>query len=116
MMRTKIAACLVVVGTTLAASPARAAAPDPRFLGTSVQSGGSIPVATAIGDVTGDGLPDLIVADGSGGTSATDDTIFVFEQDPTDHTLPTSPSFSVTPSAASNGYRLAVGDLDHDGS
>ena len=116
MMRTKIAACLIVVGTTLVASPARAAAPDPRFLASSVQSGGSVPVATAIGDVTGDGLPDLIVANGSGGTSATDHTIFVFEQDPTDHTLATSPSFSLTPSAASDGYRLAVGDLDHDGS
>ena len=116
MMRTKIAACLVVVGATLVASPARAAAPDPRFVVTPVQSGGSIPVATAIGDVTGDGLPDLIVANGSGGTSATDDTIFVFEQDPTDHTLPASPSFSLTPSAASDSYRLAVGDLDHDGS
>ena len=116
MMRTKIAACLIVLGTTLIASPARAAAPDPRFLSSSVQSGGSVPVATAIGDVTGDGLPDLIVANGSGGTSATDDTIFVFEQDPTDHTLPATPSFSLTPSAASDGYRLAVGDLDHDGS
>jgi hypothetical protein len=115
MMRTKIAACLIVVGTTLVASPARAAAPDPRFLASSVQSGGSVPVATAIGDVTGDGLPDLIVANGSGGTSATDDTVFVFEQDPTDHTLPSSPSFSLRPSAASVGYRLAVGDLDHDG-
>jgi len=116
MMRTKIAACLVVLGTTLVTSPARAAAPDPRFLPSSVQSGGSVPVATAIGDVTGDGLPDLIVANGSGGTSATDDTIFVFEQDPIDHMIPSSPSFSLTPSAASNGYRLAVGDLDHDGS
>ena len=116
MMRTKIAACLVVVGTTLVASPARAATPDPRFLASSVQSGGSVPVATAIGDVTGDGLPDLIVANGSGGTSATDDTIFVFEQDPTQHTIPTSLSFSLTPSAASDGYRLGVGDLDHDGS
>ena len=115
MMRTKIAACLIVVGTTLVASPARAAATDPRFLASSVQSGGSVPVATAIGDATGDGLPDLVVANGSGGTSATDDTVFVFEQDPTDHTLPSSPSFSLTPSAASDGYRLAVGDLDHDG-
>jgi hypothetical protein len=115
MMRTKIAAFLIVLGTTLVASPARAAAPDPRFLASSVQSGGSVPVATAIGDVTGDGLPDLIVANGSGGTSATDDAIFVFEQDPTDHTLPSSPSFSLRPSAPSNGYRLAVGDLDHDG-
>jgi hypothetical protein len=115
MMRTKIAACLIVLGTTLVASPARAAVPDPRFLASSVQSGGSAPMATAIGDVTGDGLPDLIVANGSGGTSATDDTIFVFEQGPTDHTLPSSPSFSLRPSASSDDYRLGVGDLDHDG-
>ena len=115
MMRAKIVACLAVFGATLVASPARATAADPRFLATSVQSGGSVPVATAIGDVSGDGLPDLIVANGSGGTSATNDTVFVFEQDPTDHTLPSSPSFSVTPSAASNHYKVAVGDLNGDG-
>src|SRR5207244_13305657 len=115
MMRAKIVACLAVFGATLVASPARATAADPRFLATSVQSGGSVPVAAAVGDVTGDGLPDLIGADGSGGTSATNDTVFVFEQDPTDHTLPSSPSFSVTPSAASNHYRVAVGDLNGDG-
>ncbi|TMK58773.1 MAG: hypothetical protein E6G54_07545, partial [Actinobacteria bacterium] len=115
MMRAKIVACLAVFGATLVASPARATAADPRFLATSVQSGGSVPVATAVGDVTGDGLPDLIVADGSGGTSATNDTVFVFEQVPTDHTLPSSPSFSVTPSAASNHYKVAVGDLNGDG-
>ena len=115
MMRAKIVACLAVLGATLVASPARATAADPRFLASSVQSGGSVPVATAIGDVTGDGLPDLIVANGSGGTSATADTVFVFEQDPTDHTLPSSPSFWVTPSAASNDYKVAVGDLNHDG-
>jgi Bacterial Ig-like domain (group 3) len=115
MMRTKIAACLIVVGTSLVASPARAAAPDPRFLASSVQSGGSIPVATAIGDVTGDSLPDLIIANGSGDTPATDDTVFVFEQDLSHHTLPSSPSFSVIPSAASNDYKMAVGDLNGDG-
>jgi hypothetical protein len=115
MMRAKIVACLAVLGATLVASPARATAADPRFLATSVQSGGSVPVATAIGDVTGDALPDLIVANGSGGTSATDDTVFVFEQDPADHTLPSSPSFSVTPSAPSNDYKMAVGDLNGDG-
>jgi hypothetical protein len=115
MMRAKIVACLAVLGVTLVASPARATAADPRFLASSVQSGGSVPVATAIGDVTGDGLPDLIVANSSGGTSTTDDTVFVFEQDPTDHTLPSNPSFSVTPSAASNDYKVAVGDLNGDG-
>ena len=114
MMRAKIVACLAVLGATLVASPARATAADPRFLASSVQSGGSVPVATAIGDVTGDGLPDLIVANGSGGTPATDDTVFVFEQDPTDHTLPSGPSFSVIPTAASSDYKLAVGDLNHD--
>ena len=114
MMRAKIVACLAILGATLVANPARATAADPRFLAASVQSGGSVPVATAIGDVSGDGLRDLIVANGSGGTSATDDTVFVFEQDPTHHTLPSSPSFSVTPSAASNHYKVAVGDLNGD--
>ena len=114
MMRAKIVACLAILGATLVANPARATAADPRFLAASVQSGGSVPVATAIGDVSGDGLRDLIIANGSGGTSATDDTVFVFEQDPTHHTLPSSPSFSVTPSAASNHYKVAVGDLNGD--
>ncbi len=114
MMRAKIVASLALLGATVIASPARAAVVDPRFLASSVQSGGSVPVATAIGDVTGDGHPDLIIADGSGGTSATNDTAFVFEQDTADHTLPTSPSFSVIPSAASTDYKVAVGDLNGD--
>ena len=114
MMRVKIVACLAVLGAALVASPAGAAVPDPRFLASSVESGGSVPVATAIGDVTGDGSPDLIIADGSGGTFATNDRVFVFEQNSTDHTLPPSPSFSVIPSSASTDYTMAVGDLNGD--
>ncbi len=115
MMRAKIVACLAVLGATLVVSPARATAADPRFLASSVQSGDSVPVATAIGDVSGDGLADLIVANDSGGTSATDGRVFVFEQNPTDPTLSSSPAFSVRPSAASNDYKMAVGDLNGDG-
>jgi Bacterial Ig-like domain (group 3)/FG-GAP-like repeat len=108
--------CLVVlVPMFVAVVPARAdQAPEPRFVPSHVASGGSVPIATAIGDVTGDGRADLIVANGGGGTSKTNHKIFVFAQ-AEDGRLPAAPTFSVTPSAAGAAYRLAVGDLDGDG-
>jgi hypothetical protein len=114
--RTTVASCLVALTVSvLSLSSSRAgAAPDPRFLASHRQSGGSIPEATAIGDVTGDGRADLIVANGGGGTAKTNHKIFVFAQRQ-NGTLPATPTFSVTPSAASDDYRLAVGDLDGDG-
>jgi FG-GAP-like repeat len=115
MRRTTVWSCLVVLlASVLSLTQVRAAdASDPRFLSTHVESGGSVPEATAIGDVTGDGRADLIVANGAGGTVATDDRVFVFAQG-IDGTLPATPSFWVVPSASS-GHRLAVGDLNHDG-
>jgi hypothetical protein len=116
MKRTTVWPCLVaLLASALSLTPARAAdAPDPRFLASHVESGGSVPEATAIGDVTGDGRADLIVANGAGGTVATDDRVFVFAQ-ASDGTLPATPSFWVIPSATSSDHRLAVGDLNHDG-
>ena len=86
---------------------ARAAVPDPRVQRELVGSTGPASNATAIGDVTGDGASDLIVARADG-------TVAVFEG-PLTGTLPSSPTFTVTPSAASDAYRLAVGDLNGDG-
>ena len=102
--------------TLLVAAPlmASAAVPDPRFEGALVGGGaGPAAVASAVGDVTGDGTLDLIVARGAGpGPDAY--TVAVFAG-PLTGTLPTSPTFVVRPSARSAAYRLAVGDLDHDG-
>jgi hypothetical protein len=92
---------------------ARAAVPDPRFDGAVVGGTGPTSLATAIGDVTGDGMPDLIVARGSD-AGAEAYTMAVFEG-PLSGALPTSPTFTVVPSAQSDAYRLAVGDLDGDG-
>jgi Bacterial Ig-like domain (group 3)/FG-GAP-like repeat len=116
MERKTARVCLIAVASVLVSvTPARAdQAPDPRFVPSHVASGGSVPVATAIGDVTGDGRADLIVANGGGGTAKTNHKIFVFAQRQ-DGTLPTKPTFSVTPTASSDQYRLAVGDLDGDG-
>jgi Bacterial Ig-like domain (group 3)/FG-GAP-like repeat len=116
MKRTTVWSCLVaLLAAVLSLTQARAAdAPDPRFLASHVESGGSVPEATAIGDVTGDGRADLIVANGAGGTVATDDRVFGFAQG-SDGTLPDTPSFWVVPSATSSNHRLAVGDLNDDG-
>jgi hypothetical protein len=116
MKRTTVWSCLVaLLASVLSLTQAHAAdAPHPRFLSSHVESGGSVPEATAIGDVTGDGRADLIVANGAGGTVATDDRVFVFAQGG-DGTLPETPSFWVVPSATSSDHRLAVGDLNDDG-
>ncbi len=92
---------------------ARAAVPDPRFQGALVGGTGPATIATAVGDVTGDDAPDLIVARGAD-AGAEAYTVAVFEG-PLSGTLPTAPTFTVTPSAHSDAYRLAVGDLDGDG-
>jgi hypothetical protein len=92
---------------------ARAAVPDPRFQSDLVGGTGPATIATAVGDVTGDNVPDLIVARGAD-AGAEANTVAVFEG-PLSGTPPTSPTFTVTPSARSDVYRLAVGDLDHDG-
>ena len=92
---------------------ARAAVPDPRVQRALVGGTGPATIATAIGDVTGDAKPDLIVARGSD-AGADAYTVAVFAG-PLTGTLPTTPAFTVTPSARSDSYRLAVGDLNDDG-
>jgi Bacterial Ig-like domain (group 3)/FG-GAP-like repeat len=116
MERKTVRLCLTaLVPMLVAVAPARAdQAPDPRFVPSHVGDAGSVPVATAIGDVTGDGRPDLIVANGGGGAAGTNHRVVVFAQK-VDGTLPSKPTFSVKPSAASGAYRLGIGDLDGDG-
>src|SRR5436305_2268107 len=92
---------------------ASAGVPDPAVTRGLVGRSGPAAVATAIGDVTGDGVPDLIVARGAdAGPDAY--TVAVFDG-PLSNPLPTDPSFVVTPSALSNAYQVVVGDLNHDG-
>jgi len=92
---------------------ARADVPDPRLQRTLVGGAGPQSIATAIGDVTGDAVPDLIVARGSD-AGAEAYTVAVFAG-PLTGTLPSAPTLVVTPSAHSDAYRLAVGDLNGDG-
>ena len=57
---------------------ARAAVPDPRFQNALVGGSGPVTIATAVGDVTGDNVPDLIVARGAD-AGAEAYTVAVFE-------------------------------------
>jgi hypothetical protein len=92
---------------------ASASVPDGAVTRDLVGGSGPAAVATAIGDVTGDGAPDLIVARGAdAGPDAY--TVAVFKGPLTDP-LPTDPSFVVTPTAHSDAYQVVVGDLNHDG-
>src|SRR4029079_9580565 len=106
-----------IVGLTvmLFLLPVRASAsvPDPAVRARLVGGTGPATIASAVGDVTGDGKPDLIVARGAdAGPDAY--TIAVFAG-PLTGTLPTSPTFTVAPAMQSDDYELAVGDLNHDG-
>ncbi|HJX06685.1 MAG TPA: VCBS repeat-containing protein, partial [Actinomycetota bacterium] len=92
---------------------ASASVADPAVNRDLVGGAGPGAVATAIGDVTGDGVADLIVARGAdAGPDAY--TVAVFDGPLTDP-LPIDPSFVVTPTAESDAYRVVVGDLNHDG-
>jgi hypothetical protein len=103
----------LAISVLLVPIAASASVPDPALRRGLVGGSGPSTVATAIGDVTGDGVPDLIVARGAD-AGADAHTIAVFDGPLTDP-LPTVPSFVVTPSANSDAYRLVVGDLNHDG-
>jgi hypothetical protein len=101
---------ILVLFVPIAAS---ASVPDAAVTRDLVGGSGPTAVASAVGDVTGDGVPDLIVARGAdAGPDAY--TVAVFEG-PVTGPLPTAPSFVVTPTARSDAYRVVVGDLNHDG-
>jgi hypothetical protein len=108
---------LPLVGLTISMlllpAAANAAVPDPVVTRDLVGGAGPTAIASAIGDVTGDGVPDLIVARGAD-AGADAYTVAVFAG-PLTGTLPTSPTFTVTPSAHSDAYHLSVGDLNNDG-
>jgi VCBS repeat protein len=92
---------------------ASASVPDAAVTRDLVGGSGPAGVATAIGDVTGDGVADLIVARGAdAGPDAY--TVAVFDG-PLVDPLPVDPSFVVTPTARSDAYQVVVGDLNHDG-
>jgi hypothetical protein len=92
---------------------ASASVPNPAVAKDLLGGAGPAAVSTAIGDVTGDGVPDLIVARGAdAGPDAY--TVAVFDG-PLSDPLPTDPSFVVMPTARSDAYQVVVGDLNHDG-
>ena len=103
----------LAISVLLVPIAASASVPDPAVTRDLVGGSGPAAVATAIGDVTGDGVPDLIVARGADpGPDAY--TVAVFDG-PLSDPLPTDPSFVVTPTARSDAYQVVVGDLNHDG-
>src|SRR6185436_9943714 len=103
----------LAISVLLVPIAASASVPDPAVTRDLVGGSGPVAVATAIGDVTGDGVPDLIVARGADvGPDAY--TVAVFDG-PLSDPLPTDPSFVVTPTARSDAYQVVVGDLNHDG-
>jgi FG-GAP-like repeat len=103
----------LAISVLLVPLAASASVPDAALTRDLVGGSGPSTVSTAIGDVTGDAVPDLIVARGAdAGPDAY--TIAVFDG-PLSDPLPTDPSFVVTPSAKSDAYGLVVGDLNHDG-
>jgi FG-GAP-like repeat len=92
---------------------ASASVPDAAVTRDLVGGSGPAAMSSAIGDVTGDGVPDLIVARGAdAGPDAY--TVAVFDG-PLSDPPPTDPSFVVTPTARSDAYQVVVGDLNHDG-
>lgn len=103
----------LAISSLLVPVAASASVPNPSVTKELVGGSGPATVSTAIGDVTGDGIPDLIVARGAdAGPGAY--TVAVFDG-PLSDPLPTAPSFVVTPSARSDAYQVVVGDLNHDG-
>ncbi len=94
----------------VAGVPSWTAMPEP-------QMDGEIGVAIAVGDVDGDGLPDVVVgADGAGSSPLPAGRVYAFRGSSAG--LPASPSWVLSADGGPGegfGGALAVGDLDGDG-
>ena len=100
----------LAISVLLVPVAASATVPDAALKRDLVGGSGPATVATAIGDVTGDGVPDLIVARGAdAGPDAY--TVAVFDG-PLSDPLPTDPSFVVTPSASDVSTRCDAASIE----
>jgi hypothetical protein len=104
-------ALLVSIATALAAAPARAA-DDAYFGGPEAYATGSWPEAVAIGDVTGDGLNDVLMTTSFYFDEANDYKLFLFAQR-------AAGGYHVSRLNTAAGYGdsmgIALGDVDGDG-
>src|SRR5438874_2629508 len=75
---------------------------------------GSWPEAVAIGDVTGDGLADVVMTTGSYFDPENDHRVWVFAQD-ADGTLSPPVSYLADPAEAHDPTSVAIGDITGDG-
>ncbi len=108
--RATVAGAVSVTALGLAAVPAQATGTFHPYV---ADNPGAEVVGTAIGDVTGDGRPDLLFTTGYGGTSGPAYRLFVRAQQP-DGSLGAATSLA-TSGAYSSRMTVVVADLDGDG-
>ena len=109
--------CTVLLGTTPTPGPTAAPTPSPAAFTEAPGSPypcGDAPFAVAIGDLNGDGHPDLAICDAPTITSASTgrDGLFILLGDGTGHFHPQQHSPFPTGKSPS---RIAIGDLNGDG-
>jgi hypothetical protein len=97
---------LLVASATLFATPLASALSFLPYQSTAL---GGQPISVAVGDVTGDGLDDVVLT-----TSASDYKLYVFAQQP-DGTLAAPETASCRPSEGSNCGAVALADWNGDG-
>ena len=102
-------ACLA--GALFVGAGAAGAAPFAPYSAVSV---GSWPEAVAIGDVTGDGRPDVVMTTGYAGDAENDFRLWVFAQAP-DGSLAAPVSYPTAGSYGRGPESVAVGDITGDG-
>ena len=106
-------AALVASGALALAAPASAAGPPPAFHPYNAHAVGSWPEAVAIGDLTGDGLADVLMSTSFYFDEAADYRLWLFPQQ-SDGTLG-APTPLLTGASYGDDMSLEIADLDGDG-